>query len=304
MRSTRPPKSLLGALAAIALTSLGCSSPEAVEPDEDVVQVVASTDVWGDIAATVGGAHVQVTSLITGANQDPHSFEASARSILDVSEADVVIENGGGYDDFMAQLLAYSEATPRVITAVDASPVVPTGNGAFNEHVWYDLPTAIEMADQLAEVLTAVDPPHASQFQRNAERFSDSVQSLVDRELDMRQRLEGVPVSITEPVPSHMLEAIGAVNKTPEAFSAAVEDGSEIAVEVLDQTLDLYRQGKVAALVYNQQTTGPLTEQVRQAAEDGEVPVVPMTETMPAGSDYISWMTDNLDRLETALSRS
>jgi len=304
MGCSRGHGGLLAALVVIALASLGCSSPEATQPADDVVQVVASTDVWGDIAATVGGQHVQVSSLISGANQDPHSFEASARSILEVSEADVVIENGGGYDDFMAQLLSYSEATPRVITAVDVSPVVPGDNGTFNEHVWYDLPTAIQMADQLAEVLTAIDPPHASQYQRNAGRFSDSVQTLIDRELDMRRSLDGVPVSITEPVPAYMLQALGAVNKTPEAFSAAVEDGSEIAAEVLDQTLDLYRQHTVAALIYNEQTTGTLTDQVREAAETGEVPVVAMAETMPPGSDYVSWMSDNLDRLETALSRS
>ena len=64
------------------------------------LQIVASTNIWGDIASTVGGELVEVTSIIDSVKKDPHSYEATARDQLAVEKANLVIANGGGYDDF------------------------------------------------------------------------------------------------------------------------------------------------------------------------------------------------------------
>jgi zinc/manganese transport system substrate-binding protein len=111
-----------------------------------------------------------------------------------------------------------------------------------------------------------------------------------------------VGVAITEPVPLYMLDAIGVVNETPAAFSAAVEQGGEVSVSTLDRTLALLSGHQVAALVYNEQTTDPLTERVKSAAGEAGVPVVAVTETLPDSLHYATWMAANLDRLDTALS--
>ena len=71
---------------------------------------------------------------------------------------------------------------------------------------------------------------------------------------------------------------------------------------MLKQTTDQFSSGEVKVLVYNEQTSGAQTELVLTAAKDSKVPVVPVTETLPAGSDYISWMTTNLNALQGALS--
>jgi zinc/manganese transport system substrate-binding protein len=66
--------------------------------------------------------------------------------------------------------------------------------------------------------------------------------------------------------------------------------------------LSLFDDGSVALLAYNEQTSGPITEQVRTAAEDAGVAVVSLTETLPDGEDYISWMSGNLDAIKDALA--
>ena len=109
-------------------------------------------------------------------------------------------------------------------------------------------------------------------------------------------------MAITEPVPGYVLDALGAQNRTPEEFSEAIEEGGDVAPAVLQETLDLFSSGQVKALVYNEQTTGAETEQVLQAAQDAGVAVVPVTETLPDGEDYISWMQSNVDAIAGALS--
>ena len=76
------------------------------------VPVVASTNVYGDIVKQIGGDKVAVTSIISDPDQDPHSYEANTQNQLTLSKAKVVIENGGGYDDFVDRMLKSSGSPP------------------------------------------------------------------------------------------------------------------------------------------------------------------------------------------------
>ena len=70
---------------------------------------------------------------------------------------------------------------------------------------------------------------------------------------------------------------------------------------MLKQTVDLLHSKAVKLLAYNEQTSGPETEKVLSAAKKAGVAVVPVTETLPSGKDYISWMTANIDAVAKAL---
>lgn len=125
----------LTTLAALAATSVlaltGCASTGAAAGDGRV-QVVASTDVYGQIAEVVGGDAVDVTAIIDSAAQDPHSYEPSARDQLTVSRADLVIENGGGYDAFIDGLIEATGTEAPVLTAAEFSHDWP-GGGAHDD---------------------------------------------------------------------------------------------------------------------------------------------------------------------------
>ena len=68
--------------------------------------VVASTDVWGSVARAVTGGHVAVTSILTGAQTDPHSYQATPSDAAAIADAALVVYNGGGYDPWVDQVLS------------------------------------------------------------------------------------------------------------------------------------------------------------------------------------------------------
>jgi zinc/manganese transport system substrate-binding protein len=220
-----------------------------------------------------------------------------------VSKAQVVVENGGGYDDFVATMLSASTAKPRVVdvAAVSGYDQEPA-DGQFNEHLWYDVPTMVKVVDRLSQDLTAVAPDRAETFRTNAAALTTRLQALERSEAALRTAHDGTGVAITEPVPLYLLDAAGLVDKTPEAFSAAIEEGTDVAPGVLQQTVALFGGRQVGLLVYNEQTSGPQTEVVLKAARDNGVPVVAVTETLPAGKDYVGWMQGNLDAVGSALA--
>ncbi|MYW20570.1 zinc ABC transporter solute-binding protein [Streptomyces sp. SID2955] len=267
------------------------------------VTVVTSTNVYGDIVEQIGGGKADVTSIISDPDQDPHSYEASTQNQLALSKAKLVIENGGGYDDFIDRMLKSSNSSAEVINAVKVSGKTAPKGGELNEHVWYDFPTVAKIADGTAAALGKADPADAATFTKNAETFKAKLKPLQAKEAQIKKDHGGETIAITEPVPLYMTEASGLVNKTPAEFSEAIEEGDDVSPKVLQETLALFSGKQVKALVYNAQTSGPQTEKAKNAAKTAGLPVVPVTETLPKGKDYVGWMTSNVDALASALAK-
>ena len=275
-------------IAVLALS--GCAATPA--PDDGRVHVVASTNVYGGIAEAIGGDLVVVSSLIAGPAQDPHSFEASASDQLAISKADIVIENGGGYDSFIDTLLDAASSEASVITAAE---VVGLADGA-NEHLWYDFDAVQLVAEAIADEFGSLDRSNAADYEQNLEAFTAQLDQLRSSTTDIGA---GRTAAITEPVPLYLLEAAGFENTTPGEFSEAIEEGTDVPPAVLKEALDTIDE--TALLAYNSQTASAETEKLRAAAEDAGVPVVEFTETLPDGEDYISWMTANVSAITAAL---
>src|SRR5580704_6357413 len=94
---------LIGVLFAVSRNS-SSTTPQA--SGSKVLQVVAAENFWGSIVSQIGGSHVQVLSIVSDPNADPHEYESNASDARAVANADYVIENGVGYDSWMDKLLS------------------------------------------------------------------------------------------------------------------------------------------------------------------------------------------------------
>lgn len=320
------------ALASVAALSLaGCSTtPAAGEGGDGTITVAASTNVYGSLAAQIGGDRVDVTSIITSATQDPHSYEASARDRLTVQKADLVIENGGGYDAFIDTLLQDAD-DPHLVTAVEFSHDFPGNEGhegedaateeehdhdhaegeegheghnhieGFNEHVWFDPHTMIHVVEAIADELTAIDPDGEADFTANADEIVADLEGFETDLETLKTDAAGANVLITEPLPGYLATAAGLTDVTPEGFAEAVEEGSDVAPATLLETLNVIDAGDVQAVLTNAQTGGAETQRVEDAATDAGIPLVAFTELLPDGSSYSEWMSDAIQSLADAL---
>lgn len=293
---------------ALAVSLAGCATPGEAR---DGPRIVAATDVYGSIARAIAGDDAHVESIVDSANQDPHSYEATARDLLTVTRADLVIRNGGGYDPFMDQLVDESGASA-VITAVEVSglgaPAEGDGHPAQpedhehgdNEHVWYHVGAMMRLVEQIEEALSELDPARASGYRANAERYLDDLAALEARVRAISLDIAGRAAVSTEPVADYLLEELGLDNRTPAAFARAVEAEMEVPPAAVKALLDELASGEVALFVWNIQTTGPAIEQAVEAARGHGIPILEVTETLD-GRDYREWMAAILDDVEVAM---
>ncbi|MDP9027693.1 MAG: zinc ABC transporter substrate-binding protein [Actinomycetota bacterium] len=301
----RRPAAVLAAGAATAAAALivsltGCTTTVSEAPAG--IRVVASTDVYGDLAKTIGGSYATVTSIIDNPSKDPHEYQADARTQLAVSKAQIIIENGGGYDDFVDTMLSASGNTKAsVINAVKLSGYDAKAAG-FNEHVFYDYPTVGKVIDAMVAEFGKADPSHSATFADRGAQLRIAVDTLENDAKNLSATTQGVGVAITEPVPDYVLKALGMKIVTPTAFSAAIEQGTDAPAAVLEQTLGTLSNREAKVLVYNVQTSGAQTDAVLAAAKKAKVPAVPVSETLPAGLTYIEWQKGVLATIAQALA--
>lgn len=290
-----------------AVTMAACSSQPgtSARATESQIQVVAATNVYGDIVRVVGGDLVTVRSIIDSPSADPEEYEATPRDAAAVATAELVIVNGGGYDPFLMPLIEAAGGAREVVVATDVSGLRPTElDSAFNEHVWFSLPAMRRIADRIADALGAISPPDADTFAANADALTADIDGLQVRLSAIRSQHEGTPVVATEPLPLYLLAHAGLDNATPKDFMEASEEGSDVPAAVVQETLELFDENAVRVVLLNTQTPTPATDRVLRAAENAGVPVVEVNETLPDGSGgYVDWMREQIDGLAAALDQ-
>ena len=310
------------ALAVSTVTALllsGCavigSSPEVAEPTEAPftgLTVVASTNVWGDIAKSVGGDRVEVISIIESFSQDPHSYEASARDQLAVNDADLVIANGGGYDSFIDTLAAAAGQDnivyaylPDELAEEDAKAKEEDDHdhdhADGNEHVWYDFHVVEDFANRLAAQLASLDPEYSADYSDNLVEFLDQIEILEDRVAQVSGTASGAKVISSEPVADYLLAELLLSNITPSGFSEAIEEETDVSPKDLLEMQNLLKSKAVGLFVVNPQTGSVQIDALIKLAEQNQIPVVALSELLPEGTRYFEWMEANIALLEEAL---
>ena len=324
------------ALGVGALAACGGDSDSA-PASGDGPTVVASTSVYADLVEQVAGGNVTVETVISDPTADPHSYEASPADAARVARADLLVYNGGGYDAFVDLALDSAPEMPTV-RGVDefanatgqAAPEHSHDDGheghegheghdhgheadahgdadghahdaSANEHVWFSLPTAAAVAERVAEELSEIDPEHASDYQANARTFGDALVPL-EAQLDEIADRGHFPYAQTERIGAHLFDAAHLDDLTPRGFLSSVEDDTDPAAADLAAMLTLLDERQVDFLAYNSQTETAVTSRVRDAAEKADVVVVDLTETLPDGVDYLTWMRAIVEDLTSALA--
>jgi zinc/manganese transport system substrate-binding protein len=286
-------------LAAVGALVAACTSSSPSASSGGRITVVAAENFWGDIARQIGGSDVQVSSVISDPNTDPHTYETNAKDAAEISAAQLVIRNGLGYDDFIDKILATGGNSERRVLCVQQ--VLGLHGSDINPHVWYDTARLPAVGNQIAAQLAAIDPANKRGYQTHAAQFNKSLRPLLAVISQIKQRFGGAPIAYTERVPGYLVQAAGLHLATPASFSQALEDGNDPSPQDTAAFEAAITNHQVKVLLYNSQVVDAQAERIKQLAQSAGVPIVGVSETMPAGATFQSWQLQQDKALLTAL---
>jgi zinc/manganese transport system substrate-binding protein len=278
----------------------GCGAP-AGGSTGGTLQVIAGENFWGSIAAQLGGAHVTVTSIVTNPNTDPHEYESSSADARAFATADYAILNGAGYDDWGQKLLSGNPSQSRkVFTVAD----LLSKKAGDNPHFWYNPDWVEKVADRITADYQALDHADAAYFTQQRAAFHTALTPYHDAIAHIRSSFSGVPVGSTESIFVYMAQALGLNLISPPEFMQAISEGNDPPAQSVAQFHDQISHRQVKVLVYNTQTSTPITENLKQLATTNGIAVVGISETVePAAASFQDWQLNQLKALQAALSR-
>jgi zinc/manganese transport system substrate-binding protein len=288
-------------IAALAVSCVGCNASAGGRTKDGRLSVVAGENFWGNLATQIGGSHVEVTSLISSPDADPHLFEPGTSNGLAVAIAGLVIVNGANYDPFMNRLISAAPSSHRTVLTI--ADVLHVAGSDPNPHLWYDVPALPTVVHAIAHAMTTADPANASAYAAGATRTIAALRPLEQAVSALKQADAGKPVAYTERVPGYLLAAADLQVLTPSGFARSIEDGTDPSASDDAAMRDLITGHKIDVLLYNEQATSPVTAQLQSLARSNGVAVVPVTETMPSHATFESWQLGQVRALTTALAR-
>src|SRR5580658_1608474 len=169
----------VGLLTALAVAAAGCTglTGAATSSKPGVINAIGAENEYANVLSQIGGSYVHVSSILENPNTDPHTFEASPSVAEEVSAAELIVQNGVGYDTFMNNIEAASPNPARKVIVVQQLLGLP--DSTANPHLWYDPETMPAAAKAMASALAALEPAHAAYFRANLARFDASLKPWV-----------------------------------------------------------------------------------------------------------------------------
>jgi zinc/manganese transport system substrate-binding protein len=287
-----------GLICAACSTSAASNTPDAAP---GAVVAVGAENEYADVISQIGGKYVSVSAIESNPNTDPHTFEASASVAAEVSAAQLIVQNGVGYDTYMNKIESASPNSARKI--IDVQNLLGLPGTTPNPHLWYEPTTMPAVAKAVADDLSELHPSHKAYFQANVVKFDNSLKPWYAAIAAFKAAYAGTPVAVTEPVGDYMLQAAGTNIMTPFGLQADIMNGVDPSPQYVSLEDSLFSQHKVKVFVYNQQVTDSLTASFLATAHQYGIPVVGVYETMPVpGYDYQSWMLAEVNALQKAVA--
>ena len=288
---------------AAALAGCGTTTGAAGTHGAGTLRVVAAENVWGSIAAQLGGDKVSVTSIINSPDTDPHDYEPRAQDARAVASAAYVIVNGAGYDPWAAKLI--SAAGGKGPTVLDVGKLVGVAAGG-NPHRWYSPPDVAKVVDRISADYARLDPGDAAAFDGQRAAFeSTGLSRYTSLVASIRQNYAGTPVGASESIVAPLAGALALTLLTPESFLDAVSEGTDPTAQDKATVDAQIRTRQIKVYVFNSQNATPDVKAEVKLAQATGVPVTSVTETLtPAKATFQDWQVAQLEDLSGALARA
>ncbi|MEX0820583.1 MAG: zinc ABC transporter substrate-binding protein [Rhodothermales bacterium] len=304
----------LPALPFVLLVGTGCASNAGTE-DSGRLTVVTTTSMIADLAAQLGGEHVDATGLM-GPGVDPHLYKASAGDVGRMGGADVILYNGfhleGKMTDVFDQMKGRGIPTFAVAEeSISEDRLIESEqfSGNYDPHVWFDVEMWQDVARRTAEALAEMDPEHADAYEERLETYLDEME---DVDAYVRRRTAEIPEDKRVVVTSH--DAFGYLGRA-YGFDVRGLQGISTATEAgtadVQQLAAFVAERRIPALFVETSVSPRGIEAVRQAVRSrgfevsiggtlyGDALGEPGT---PAGT-YLGMMRENIDTIVSSLTR-
>ncbi|MBT1174614.1 zinc ABC transporter substrate-binding protein [Bifidobacterium sp. LC6] len=282
-------------VAGLAACGTSGSGADSSTSSDGKLEVVASINQWGSVAADLGGEHVEVTNIMNKTNVEAHDYEPTSQDVAKFHSAQVAIVNGADYDSWATKAAQDTKAE-----LVDAAETAGIKDGD-NPHVWFSAKVRSSTADAITAAYQQADPEHKDDYTKLNKDWHAKADALEAKIKEASAKTKNLPYAATESVAAYLADDLAMKDATPRGYAQASANESEPTPTDIKKFQDALKSGNIRMLVLNTQESNSTTEQIVKAAQSADVPTVELTEQMPAEyNDLLDWMGALVDQFAAA----
>jgi len=263
------------------LSSGNLNGPITKTTDNAKLRVVATNAVLADLASNVGGGMVSLTSLVP-AGADVHTFQTTPSHSITIGEADLIISNGAGLDDFLIPILTNAQASGSVhiVASKGLEPFLDSSeesarydaetkhhsgheHSEVDPHFWLDPTLAIHYVERIVEGLTKTDPKNDQKYATNGKAYVEQLRQL-DREIS--ETLAQIPPNRRHLVTFHDAYGYFARRYEWQVSSFVPSDASDVTPSDIVSIIEQINLEGIPAVFAEPQLNSDVLQQASQDA--------------------------------------
>ncbi len=259
------------------------------------ITVVAAENTWGSLAEEIGGDQVTVTSILDDTSEDPTAFAPTSDEKTEIADAQVVIVNGAGYDDWA------SSQTNNHQTVINAASLVGATKGD-NPYLWFSKDVRSSMATAIADELSKLAPDASDDIAQNLSTWQKEEEDLENTISSMGKDYSGTHYMATVPVGYYMFSELGLIDDTPSSYSTTVLKGQSPSDDDIQAFTEAISDDMKFMVSDSQHVTDAMNQLTGYAGRMDR-PVVTLTEQMPESASTLDgWITSVLSNFGKQVS--
>lgn len=258
------------------------------------LKVIATTEIYSSIAQEILGDAGKASAIIDNPQIDPHDFKPTNKTTNKVKDADLIISNGLGYDDWINPLVKEQ----KWLNVGRDTVKLKSGD---NPHIWFDYYVIVKYSEQLAEELGKIKPEKEKYFQANAQKYIQKLKSIETKINELKAPSDNNLVDVSEPLFDYALKNLGYKVNNPK-FALAIENETDPAIKDAQRVSEDFKDHRVSFFVQNLQVENNTTKTLIKEAQANNIPILKVTEMKPANISYIKWQLNIYDQLANILN--
>jgi zinc/manganese transport system substrate-binding protein len=290
------------------LFSLVLLAAPVVNAQPDRLNVVATYSILGDVVKQIAGDNVDLAVLV-GPDGDTHTYEPVPQDSVTLSQADVLFENGLGFETWLDDLYkASGSKAVRVVVSQGITPgtiTVGEDTGEIDPHIWQNMFNFVRVAEIVRDTLSSADPANAVTYQLNANAY---ITQLLDVDSYILQQVQTIPTDQRKLVTNH--DAFGyfasryGFEIVGTALGSVSTEGADPSAGAIANLVDTIKATGTRAIFPENVENADLVNRIAQ--ESGVVVGPPLCSdalTPPDGPcpTYLQMMRYNIDSIVGAL---
>ena len=259
------------------------------------ISVVSTVDTWGSLAQEIGGSDVKVESVMTGSDTDISSFKPSSKDLKNMQNAQVLVTNGAGYDDWA------NKVHPAKAEVLSAAGTVGALNGD-NPYLWFSHDARDAMASAMADTFSKVLPSKKQAFSQRLAQWQEKEKKLTTYLSDFSKENGNAKYASTSPILFWLMSDANLKDSSPKEYVDSVNNNNEPEHSSVEEFQKLIEGRKIDVLISDSQQGNDVLNLLSGIAGRSYTSTVRVSELMPKYADQLDkWIMKICDDLHNAV---